>query len=286
MLMTNLQAYVYFLRNPEDSWALKTTIAVLLLLDNVQLVLVTYAYYNLTITHFSDLAVLLLQPQWLPLMFWFEECTSIGYGPVSCHAMTKSKFCFSTVLIVSRRKYELPVALALMSIATFGCGIMFAVKFAKIRGLGDISSISWPVYLNLGTIALCDVSIAAVLCVLLRRQATLSRSTYSIFRSLILYGINASALTSICAVTSLILYATMRNSIVCIAFYCMLPKLYYISLLALLNSRKSLRERRLEAEMIVISQIPNSSYVRNRAAFDHTITPNQDKYGCDNSTIS
>ncbi|KAK7693759.1 hypothetical protein QCA50_003331 [Cerrena zonata] len=278
--ITNLQAYIYFVRNPGDSLALKTTIAVLLyvyfynevkhrslelvfrLLDNLQLPLVTYAYYNLTITNFGSLLVL-VQPQW----------GIIGYVGISVtvDVLVRGVYIYR-VWVLSMRKKILSATLAVMSIATFGCGIMFAVEFGKSKGLSDISSLSWPIYLGLGTIAVCDVSIAAVLCVLLKRQATLSKHTYSIFRSLILYGINASALTSICAVISLILYATVTTSLVCIAFYCMLPKLYSISLLALLNSRKSLRERKKEAEVIVISQTSNSSsYNRKQMSADHNL---------------
>ncbi|KAI0921867.1 hypothetical protein AcV7_007997 [Taiwanofungus camphoratus] len=96
---------------------------------------------------------------------------------------------------------------------------------------------------GLGAAAFADVLIATSLCVLLRRCRTGFSRTDSVVRTLIVYSVNTGALTSLCAIASLVTYAVMPDSYVFLAIYFVLPELLLNSLLATLNARSSLRER-------------------------------------------
>ncbi|KAJ3478870.1 hypothetical protein NLI96_g9457 [Meripilus lineatus] len=67
------------------------------------------------------------------------------------------------------------------------------------------------------------------------------RFSESLINKLMAYSINTGALTSICAIVCLIVYASMPNSFVFLAFYFVLPKLCLNSLLATLNARNALK---------------------------------------------
>ncbi|KAK7693761.1 hypothetical protein QCA50_003333 [Cerrena zonata] len=107
------------------------------------------------------------------------------------------------IYLLSKCNRVLAIFLSFVCLLSFGFGIAVAAKsVAPLSiGLSNLYSFSFVIYLGLSTLAMGDVIIAAALCVLLRRQMIRTNRIYSITRSLILYGINASALTSILSVT-------------------------------------------------------------------------------------
>lgn len=109
----------------------------------------------------------------------------------------------------------------------------------------DLTKITWFIYTSLILSVVADLLIAGSLCVLLSQRRSGFARTNSAIRMLMVYSINTGALTSICAIVCLTIYAAMPNEtkFTFIAIYFVLPKLLLNSLLATLNARHSLRER-------------------------------------------
>ncbi|KAI0788992.1 hypothetical protein BC629DRAFT_471674 [Irpex lacteus] len=102
---------------------------------------------------------------------------------------------------------------------------------------------AWIWYLTFGAQSFADIAIAATLSVILIKRRTGFRKTDSVIRTLIVYSMNTCALTSSASVASIITYAIMPDNFIFIAFAMVLPKLMLNSLLALLNSRDSIRDK-------------------------------------------
>ncbi|KAJ8072538.1 hypothetical protein PM082_016097 [Marasmius tenuissimus] len=95
-----------------------------------------------------------------------------------------------------------------------------------------------------GTFAvLSDIIVAAALVILLKRSQTEFEDTQSLINKLIVYAINRCILTSVVAVIEIALFLAIPHSLYAFAFDFIIGKLYANSLLAHLNSRKSLAKR-------------------------------------------
>ncbi|KAK7051016.1 hypothetical protein VNI00_005128 [Paramarasmius palmivorus] len=93
------------------------------------------------------------------------------------------------------------------------------------------------------TAILSDIVVAAALVLLLDRARTEFQETNSIINKLIVLAINRCVLTSVVAVLEVILFLTIRDSLYAFAIDFIIGKLYANSMLAHLNSRKSLAKR-------------------------------------------
>jgi len=134
-------------------------------------------------------------------------------------------------------------------------------KLVYLNNLKNIATIS----LALG--AFTDVFIAVALCYFLRKFRTGQKQSDSVVNNLILYAVNSGLVTCAFSITTLILYNMMPGNFVFMAIFFILSKLFAISLMANLNTRKLIRgrgtyretdrgtERRTE---IVKSNLPSS----------------------------
>ncbi|CAL1711157.1 unnamed protein product [Somion occarium] len=242
--ITSFQTYVYFVRNPKDNLALKSAIFILWVIDMVHLAFLSHSFYIYTITNYAN-PLALLKVQWgLSALVALTDVSDAIVRGIFAHRIWS----------LSGHNYFLTALIAVASLVVFVSGMIFSVRCAQLGEFLKLQSISWLMYLSLGTIALADIIIAASLCILLKKQVTVSKRTQSIMRTLMLYSINASALTSIFSIACLVTYATMPDNLVFLAIYVVIPKLYFNSLLAMLNSRKALREHPGDPVSIPLSQ--------------------------------
>lgn len=106
--------------------------------------------------------------------------------------------------------------------------------------------------------ALCDSSIAIALSIYLRQRRTGMKSTNGILNRLLIYTINTGAVTSFFAIMVLIMFLGLPTSLAFIAFVQVQSKLYAISFLASLNTRKSALEKvKQSGPGIALSLLPN-----------------------------
>ncbi|KAL1738206.1 hypothetical protein HDZ31DRAFT_9946, partial [Schizophyllum fasciatum] len=130
------------------------------------------------------------------------------------------------------------------------CVFIFA-EFCEWRTASNFCSSS-PTFTDLGQLqglsisvnalaAAGDVLIAVILCTLLHRSRTGFSRSDTIINKLIVFAVNTGALTSLCAIGSLISITVAGHTFWYIAFFFCIGRLYSNSLLATLNARKAIR---------------------------------------------
>ncbi|KAH8096757.1 hypothetical protein BXZ70DRAFT_1009439 [Cristinia sonorae] len=241
--ITSAQAFTYFKRNPKDKLLYKVAVAILWTIDALHLSFIAHAGYHYAVTNY-------MKPTALLVVSW----SLIGQIVLTTtsDAIVRSIFAHR-VWLLSGGNIFLIVLIVFASCAVFAGGMLFAVRAAQVREFARLVEFSWILYFSLGALTVADIIISASLCVLLRKQGSMAFSrTQSIVRSLMLYSINGSALTSLCAVVCLVTYATMSTNFIFEAFYFVLPKLYLNSLLATLNARESLRQTLTSTDLVSI----------------------------------
>ncbi|CCM04218.1 uncharacterized protein FIBRA_06385 [Fibroporia radiculosa] len=234
--VTNVQTYMYYKRYKRDPTILKFLVFILWVLDGLHQAFITHAFYNYAIIDFAD-PLAAMVPEWSVMAHVFVGSTS--------DTIVRGLFC-QRVFLLSGRNYLITVAIAIGTLVVFGSSYAFGIKGFSLSDYFDLTSITWFIYTSLISGIVTDLLIATSLCVLLSQRRTAFNRTNSVIRLLMIYSINTGALTTICSIICLVIYATkpISTKFVFIAVYFVLPKLYLNSLLATLNARQSLRDRK------------------------------------------
>ncbi|KAH7929904.1 hypothetical protein BV22DRAFT_1125433 [Leucogyrophana mollusca] len=122
-----------------------------------------------------------------------------------------------------------------------------------------------------------DSSIACTLCYYLHQRRTGRKRTDSIINRLLLYSINTGAVTSFFAILVVIMFLGLPDTLAFIGFVQVQSKLYAVSFLATLNSRKSTFEK-AKMSMPTVDNVPlafvsGSQKVTHIASYQKTLPP-------------
>ncbi|KAI0361299.1 hypothetical protein OH77DRAFT_1417538 [Trametes cingulata] len=112
--------------------------------------------------------------------------------------------------------------------------------------LYDFRQFSWMVSATYGCALACDVTLTGTLIFVLLRSRTGFKTTDNIIEVLILYMVNTGLLTGIISVIAFVFALTLSGNLIYVGFGIVGTKLYANSLLAVLNSRKSLNNKVME----------------------------------------
>ncbi|KAL1940990.1 hypothetical protein VTO73DRAFT_7626 [Trametes versicolor] len=123
-------------------------------------------------------------------------------------------------------------------------GFTTAATIAGSHGsLDAFEGVSWLVGAMFGFAVLADVSLAGTLVMVLIRSRTGFKSTDSVLEILVIYAINTGLLTSIVGLPCFVFSIILPGNIIYIGIAIVGVKLYANSVLAVLNSRRSLSDR-------------------------------------------
>ncbi|OCH90204.1 hypothetical protein OBBRIDRAFT_619041 [Obba rivulosa] len=227
--VTNVQTYTYFKRCPEDGIYTKLLIAFLWLLNTLHLMFICNAIWTYAITNFSN-PLAILHPTWSVMVTALSD------------VIVRGIFC-RRVWTLSDHNRLLTGSIFLVSLFCCAMTTVFTVRGMVLGSYSDWPRISWVLYLTLISGMVADILLAAVQAVLLKRQRDGMIKTDSTIRVLMLYTINTGAITSICSICCLIIYAaTPPGNFLYFGFYSVLPTLLLNALLGTLNARKGLRK--------------------------------------------
>ncbi|KAF9046171.1 hypothetical protein BJ165DRAFT_1602461 [Panaeolus papilionaceus] len=127
---------------------------------------------------------------------------------------------------------------------TSGLALVFAAKAFALPSVFAVHQLQTLGTISLATGVATDFVTAVALCYFLNRLRTGLKTSDNLVNSLCRYAINTGVLTSGVSLTVLILYNVMPTSnLYFIATYFTLSKLYAISFMATLNTRRSIRGR-------------------------------------------
>jgi len=229
------QIYVYLRSYPSDRTFNKVLVASLLVLETANQCFVGHSVYFYTVTNYGSPLVLLIGDVPWTLILQTTLGSIVGSIVRGCFAVRVWRF--------SNSNWPITAAIALFTAGHLGVSILFTQRcfvVKKLVYLNDMKSIA-TISLALG--AFTDVFIAAALCHFLRNYRTGQKQSDSLVNNLILYAINSGLVTSAFSIATLILYNTMPQNFVFMATFFVLSKLFAISLMANLNTRKTIRGR-------------------------------------------
>ncbi|KAF4617319.1 hypothetical protein D9613_005804 [Agrocybe pediades] len=276
------QIFVYFRRFPSDRLAYKVLLrygeirplAPWSNLEFVDQIFIAYSVYYYTITHYSDPAVLFTGSVIWSLIVRVSFSPSQSFARLTLiRCITKLqitmasmvgtivKCCFAMrVWRFSKKNMYMTGTIAVMIFAQFALAIVFCIKGFQIKSLLHLHDLQVIGSLALGGGVLTDILIAMALLYCLRKLRTGVRKADTLIKTLSLYALNTGVLTGAVSLTTLLLYNLCPNTFYFMATYFTLGKLYAISFLCALNTRKVLRGKGTDREGNTSN---NTSQMRN-----------------------
>ncbi|KAK0500465.1 hypothetical protein EDD18DRAFT_829397 [Armillaria luteobubalina] len=227
-----LQAYFYFITYPQDSHGMKSFVGLIWVLDTIHVLFMCHTMHHYLIAGFGNPAYLV-------------EGTWSLFSSILINVMIASLVqCFFT-----QRIHELcPKPYRWWMTSVIGSMVFTHICFGletvgQLKEFSRLNEVNYVAVLPFAITAIVsDLSIALGLCFLLQRSRTNSANTDHLIKILVRYAITRCLLTSLIAVVEVIAFVTKPTSFYSFAVDFVIGKLWSNSLLASLNSRRSLRD--------------------------------------------
>ncbi|KAF9778874.1 hypothetical protein BJ322DRAFT_458089 [Thelephora terrestris] len=238
--VVGVQTTHYFQNYPGDKPLVKLMVAVVWLLDLLHTMMIFAADWTWLIDHFNDLGFVSQIP-------WSLGVTIVLTATVT---IIVHFFFAYRIYCLSRGNWLVVgpiVALAVirLSLASASCAEMLLhPTFSEF-----VKKAAWVFTMGLVASSTLDVVITSCLLWYLDHARTGFMGMDQIINTLCLYTVENGLLTSVAIVTSLGCWLGMQSNLVFLAIHFVLAKLYANSLLATLNGRKRLRERKRRTQL-------------------------------------
>jgi len=229
------QVFIFYQRYPLDRIAYKLLVAALWSLELVDQIFIAYSLYFYMVTHFTDPSIIWTGNIIWSLILQIVMGSLVGTIVKCCFAMRVWRF--------SNRNFYVTSVIIFMILAQFGLAIFYCIKAFELSNLLDVHKLRLVASLALGAGLLTDFLIAAALCYYLRKMRTGYRKADSLVNTLSIYAVNTGAITGAISLLTVVLYNARPEAFYFMASYFTLGKLYAISFLCALNTRKVLRGR-------------------------------------------
>ncbi|KAI9060734.1 hypothetical protein FKP32DRAFT_1678688 [Trametes sanguinea] len=232
--LTLHQGYRYYKLYPTDRLYIKILVSIILILETLHTVIWIYIGYH----------------------YLVNEAFNLN-GTLRCHWTIRSTFIITSMAIFACQTfyccrvfligphYRWLVIPAVVSMLTgFTFGVVAGVKsFLYVRETTELRRVSWMVSVAYGFAVSSDLILTGALVFVLQQSRTGSKRANSIVDTLIIYTINTGLLTSIVSVFAFIFAVVIPGNLIYAAITIVGAKLYANSVLALLNSRRSIGNR-------------------------------------------
>ncbi|KAK0472619.1 hypothetical protein IW261DRAFT_735855 [Armillaria novae-zelandiae] len=208
-----LHTYEYYSDYPNDHIGMKCVVAIVCLLDTMHQIFITHALYIYLIKGFAN-------PLLLTKLLW---TFLIQLVITACQGLVCQGFFTWRVYVVSQRNRFLAAFIASLVVGNF-----------VLKELKNIAKL-----LVFGYSA--DILITFSLIYMLLRSKTRNAQTNHIINRLVLYSLNTGFLTSVFAILCFVTATVWSENLIFVGLYAVLSRMYSVSVLATLNSRKRFR---------------------------------------------
>ncbi|KAL0961184.1 hypothetical protein HGRIS_006155 [Hohenbuehelia grisea] len=226
------QLVSYFRYYPSDKLGYKLIVILIWILETVDQIFIGHAIYFYAIKNYATPEVLLSGKVIWTLILQLTIGALAGLIVKTCFALRVWRF----------SNHNRPVTFGILFLIYGHMGLVTAYTIKAFQGnLSSVPRLKVLASCSLGLGALTDILIALSLCYFLRKLRTGSKKSDTIVNQLTIYALNTGGVTSAISLTTLILYNIDPNSLRFVASYFVLSKLYAVSLMATLNTRKIIR---------------------------------------------
>ncbi|KAJ7119042.1 hypothetical protein C8R44DRAFT_673363 [Mycena epipterygia] len=231
--VTTTQAYIYYGRFPDDSRGLKFLVVFVWSCEVAHLVCIGQTLYQQSISDFEEPQNLIFMPTALAVALLLSgiigACVQ-GFFSLRIYRLSKS-------LYIPSFTWSMSFLWLVFTIL----GSIYASHPDLLITAFEVQR-AWIFYIIWITSTVNDLIIAAALVYWLYRQRMNAHTrTLALVDTLIKWTIETGVITSTASILTLILYVTMKDNFIWVAFYTVISRLYANSLLASLNSRVALR---------------------------------------------
>ncbi|KZV66846.1 hypothetical protein PENSPDRAFT_654556 [Peniophora sp. CONT] len=222
------QAWTYYARYPSDSWTYKLLVASLVALQLLHQALVGHTVWFYSVANFGNNATYFMPPVW-SLSVQVVLGAFVGAIVKTCYGMRVWRF--------SQGNYVVTGLIMAMTAAQLATAFAFTVRSFNVT-LINSQTIKNIGLASLALGAVTDIFTAASLSYFLHHMKTGYLRSDTLIRQLIVHTVNTGLLTSLFSFAVLILYNSLPRNFVFMSVYFILVKLYAVSCLATLNSRR------------------------------------------------
>lgn len=232
--IVTMQAYLYFRVYQKDAMRFKMTVTGLWLLDLLHSCMVCFTAWTYMVENFGNAG----------------EASNISWSVAFSIAITA----FVTLIVhlffthrlytISKSNLWLVIPMAILAILRVAVALVTTAKMIQLKTYETfIGQVDWVFTMGLGISAVMDILIAGGLSYYLRKNKSGFSTMDQIIDSLVLYTVESGLITCITTIVSLVCWTTMSDNLIFLGLHFTISKLYANSLLATLNSRKSLKFR-------------------------------------------
>ncbi|KAI0822121.1 hypothetical protein BC628DRAFT_698975 [Trametes gibbosa] len=248
------QCYTYFSAYPNDRRALKSLVATVLVLETFHTILCMHiCYYYLTTNYFNPAA--------LEKAVWSINLLGVVTGAV---ILASQSFFLRRVWMIGQKFRPLVIVAGVLLVGEFGFATAVTVDTFVHPTLHNNNQ-AWMNCAGVGMAVLADTILTAALIFSLHRSRTGIRRTDSLIDLLIMYSINTGLVTGVTNMLSLVFALAMPDNLIYAAIVIVATKLYANSMLAVLNSRRSLLADRTIVHTTPSQNIFRTHVVRSRS---------------------
>ncbi|KAJ6454143.1 hypothetical protein C8R45DRAFT_1192097 [Mycena sanguinolenta] len=253
------QAWTYFSRFNSDAAIYKVLVVLILILETADQTFIGHFVYFYTVTSAGHpLALATGTTTWSVIMQ--QAVGSVVSTIVKCAFATR-------VYRFSEKNLWITTILILLALGQLGVAIAFTARAFELVSIPSVFNLKLIATISLALGVLTDVLTAGSLCFFLWRMRTKGRSAAnSLITRLVTDAINTGVLTTVVSLSTLLLFDFMGTNLIFAATYFLLSKLYAISFLATLNTRRVIRGRGTDHEGEVSSRRPGGTTGASRSA--------------------
>ncbi|KAI0648833.1 hypothetical protein C8Q79DRAFT_1007415 [Trametes meyenii] len=230
--LTLHQTYRYFRLYPDDRKWLKVFVLAILIIETGHTAMTAHLCYHYLVTNYFNPSAL-LSPSWSFRVL----------APLSVAAMFLCQSFYIRRVYMIGPQYRWLVAMAMALLLT-ELGFMIVLVWQAFKGhdVQDTKDVTWVVCAVYGLAVSVDSLVTGVLITVLLKSRTGFKSTDSLIQTLVIYSINSGLVTSIAGMLSFIFALVLSGNMIYTAIAYVATKLYANSVLAVLNTRKSLKD--------------------------------------------
>ncbi|RDB20517.1 hypothetical protein Hypma_012424 [Hypsizygus marmoreus] len=249
-----VQTWYYFDRYPKDVWYIKALVGTIWVFDSIHQCLISHTVYHYVITNYHNPAI-------LGNMVWSILLEVLFNGFIG---LLVQGFLTLRVWRLSNHNVPLLISIVALVLAEFACSLVFTIQSMQLitwAQLSQLKGLSMSVNI---LAAVTDALIAGALCFFLQRSRTGFKKSDTMISKLIMFTVSTGVLTSICAIASLVSIILWGQTLIYVAFYFSLGRLYSNSVLATLNARQAIRQLGEDSEDLSFSMHP--TFLKTTAA--------------------
>ncbi|KAI0656164.1 hypothetical protein C8Q70DRAFT_398248 [Cubamyces menziesii] len=229
------QAYRYYsMYYSADKLYVKALVTAIVFLETLHTAAWVFSGYH-------ELVSEAFNPSGILKFHWVARSTFIltSFAIIACQTF----YCCRIFLLGSRHRWLLiPAAASMLTGLAFGTAAG-VVAFVEVPKITDLHRIRWMISVAYGLAVLSDVLFTGILILILHRSRTHCKRSDAIIDVLMIYTMYTGLLTSIASCLALVFILIIPGNLIYVAMSIVGAKFYANSVLALLNSRRSIDSR-------------------------------------------